>query len=94
MNDKAPKTTTLKALFSKEVINTATGERLGYVDDGELNIECGEINCLFITEYCRNPFSKKKEVISFAYDDIVRIGNDIILIKSCSKQSKSEKKQL
>ena len=94
MNDKAQKTITLKSLFSKEVINTATGERLGYIDDGEMDVECGEIRCFFITASCKNLFSKKKEIIRFAYDDIIRIGNDIILIKSCVKLPKSTKKQL
>ena len=94
MSDKAHGSVTLKALFSKEVINTSTGERLGYIDDGEIDIECGYIRCFYITSPCKNIFSKNKEIIRIAYEDITRIGNDIILIKSYTKQPKNAKKQL
>ena len=82
---------TLKALLSKEVINTVTGERLGYIDDADIEIECGKIRSFCITASCRNPFSKKRETKKFSYEDIVKIGGDIILIKSCSEVPKSTK---
>lgn len=82
---------TLKALLSKEVINTVTGERLGYIDDADIEIESGRIRCFCITSQCRNPFSKKRDVKKFSYEDITKIGGDIILIKSCFDVPKSTK---
>lgn len=98
MGENRVKCITLKSLFSKEVINTVTGERLGYIDDGEIDMECGEIKCFFITSHCGNVFSKKKEIRKFSFEDITKIGSDIILIRSCSniQRNKGEivKKQL
>ncbi len=85
---------TLKALFAKEVVNTVTGERLGYIDDAEIETEHGVIKYFCVSNPCKNLFSKRREVRKFAYDDIVKIGNDIILIKSCFNVPKNVKKQL
>ncbi len=82
---------TLKALFAKEVVNTVTGERLGYIDDAEIETEHGIIKFFCVSQSCRNLFSKKREIRKFAYDDIVKIGNDIILIKSCFNAPKTQK---
>lgn len=73
----------LSELFSKEVVNTVTGERLGYVNDAEIDIDCGEIKYFCVSQICKNLFSKKPEIRKFSFDDITKIGNDIILIKSC-----------
>ena len=91
MSELKSRSITLRALFSKEVINTVTGERLGYIDDGDIEIESGKIRFFCITSNCKNPFSKKKEAIKFAFEDICKIGNDIILIKSCFNVPKTAK---
>ena len=91
MSEFKPRCITLKALFSKEVINTVTGERLGYIDDADIEIESGRIRNFCITSPCRTPFSKKREAKKFSYEDITKIGGDIILIKSCIDSPKSTK---
>ena len=73
---------TISELFSKEVINTSTGERLGFITDGEIDTERGIIRSLCIPVQCKTPFQRAREVKKFCYDDIVRIGCDTILIKS------------
>ena len=73
----------LKELFEKEVINVSNGDRLGYIDDGEFDAECGEIKNFSIGASCKNLLSKNKEVQRFAFGDIVKIGKDTVLIKNC-----------
>ena len=82
---------TVCELFSKEVINTSTGERLGFITDAEIDIECGKIRFFCVPVPCKNPFSRSKEIRKFAFDDILKIGNDTILVKStfpCQARSK------
>ena len=65
----------------KEVINTSTGERLGYAGDVEISLSTGEITSLVV------PGSLKFFGIFGRHDDVVipwsqidRIGDDIILV--------------
>lgn len=91
MQDQFTKCLTICELFSKEVINTSTGERLGFVTDAEIDTECGKIRYLCVPVQCKNPFSRCREIKKFAYEDILRIGSDAILIKSafpCPARSK------
>lgn len=82
MQESLARCLTVCELFSKEVINTATGERLGYISDAEIDAERGVIRFLCIPIAAKNPFSKCKEMIKFAFDDIIKIGSDTILVKS------------
>ena len=84
MSDNQRRKICFSELFSKEVINTSTGERLGFVCDGEIDIECGEIRSLSVPVPCKNIFVREKEVKSFLYSDIVKIGDDTILIKNAN----------
>ena len=72
--------TCYKALEKKEVINCTTGERLGYICDAEIDLECGQIK-FFIIPISPPAFSLKPcERRKFAFSDIEKIGDDIILI--------------
>lgn len=93
MTENKSKCITLKMLFNKEVVNTQSGERLGYIDDADIDMECGLIKCFYVTSHCP-PFSKKKERRKFSFDDIAKIGNDIILVKTCFNAPKNNKKVL
>ncbi len=77
------KAITLSCLFSKEIVNTCTGERLGYICDAEVDMECGMIKCFCTVKRCKGIFTFKKETRKFSLDDIVRIGDDIILVDNC-----------
>lgn len=78
----------MKCTFSdlryKEVINTKTGQRLGYVCDAEIDMTDGRIKALIVpgarklgglfagdTEYC------------LPWDSITLMGDDIILTDVC-----------
>lgn len=83
MGENKSRCLTLCELFSKEVVDTATGERLGFINDAEIDVERGIIRCFFVPEHCKNPFSKKRNVKKFSFNDIEKIGSDIILIRTC-----------
>ncbi len=69
-----------RALEKKEVVNVETGERLGYICDAEIDIDCGQIK-YFIVPVSHNSFSLKPcEKRKFSFSDICKIGDDIILI--------------
>ena len=98
MSESKSKCITLRELFSKEVINVLTGERLGYIGDAEIDMSCGEVKCFFVNIGCKGLVSKKRVIRKFAFDDITKIGDDVILIKNCTDLPKvkgeNSKKQL
>lgn len=65
----------------KEVINIANGKKLGYIYDFELNLERGIINAMVMpgNEGGLSFFSKPNDII-IRWEDIVRIGEEIILV--------------
>lgn len=72
----------LEDIKNKEVIDITTGERLGYIDDVQMNIETSEVIALVI--YGRiglfGIFGKEDDVI-IPCSDIRVIGSETILIE-------------
>ena len=66
----------------KEVINLHDGVRLGYITDAEIDINTGQVVC-FIIEGRRKFFGLmgKEPDISIKWEDIEKIGEDLILIR-------------
>ena len=73
---------TITDLQKKEVINIETGERLGFVYDVDIDLSCGKIASLRIPASSKifGIFGKTEDYI-IPWDNIKKIGNDIILIK-------------
>jgi YlmC/YmxH family sporulation protein len=72
----------LDNIRSKEVIDIQTGERLGYIDDVEMNLSTAGINAFII--YGSKRFFGilgRDENIMIPCDSIEVIGNDVLLIK-------------
>jgi len=65
----------------KEVINVADGSRLGYVNDLEIDAECGKILALVVPGPCRflGLFGREDDYV-IPWPCIRRIGEDIILV--------------
>ena len=58
-----------------------TGERLGFIDDLEIDEGNGFITALIIVErQMKGSFFNKPEEIKVTWDQIVTIGTDIILV--------------
>ena len=72
---------TFTELRSREVISTASGTRIGYIDDMEIDTESGKIKSLII---CGRPrmmgLLGKDDDIVISCEDIVKIGTDTVLV--------------
>ncbi|MFA5575978.1 MAG: YlmC/YmxH family sporulation protein [Tissierellaceae bacterium] len=71
----------LSEIREKEIININNGERMGYVDDFELNLEKGYVDALVISGVGKilGLFGRNTEII-ISWNNIVRIGTDTILV--------------
>lgn len=74
---------------NKEVIDVLTGERLGYIDDVEMNLETSGIIALVIygRERLFGLLGKEDDIV-IPCREIEVIGHDVLLIKR-SAESKS-----
>lgn len=72
----------LESLRSKEVIDITTGERLGYIDDAELNLEDSTVSALIIygRERLFGILGKEDDLV-IPCGDICVIGKDVMLVK-------------
>ncbi|MCM1506344.1 MAG: YlmC/YmxH family sporulation protein [Ruminococcus flavefaciens] len=72
----------LEDLRKKEVIDILTGERLGYIDDAEMNIEKSSVQSFVI--YGRERFFGilgREDDVVIPCSEIKVVGNDVVLIK-------------
>lgn len=72
----------LESIKAKEVIDIKTGERLGYVDDVEFDLETSEVFAFKI--YGRQRFFGllgREEDVVIPCENIEVVGNDVMLIK-------------
>ena len=74
-------------LRQKEVINITDGKRLGFVNDVEINFSAGFIDAIVIPGPGRflGIFGKSEDYI-IPWKDIVRVGDDIILVEYEAKK--------
>lgn len=72
----------LEELRKKEVIDIVTGERLGYIDDAEMNIEKSAVQSFVIygRERLFGILGREDDVV-IPCSEIKVVGNDVILIK-------------
>lgn len=76
----------LEDLRRKEVIDITNGERLGYIDDAEMNLETSSVEALMI--YGRQRFFGifgHEDNIVIPCSDIRVVGSEVILVKLSSK---------
>ena len=72
----------LSELRSKEIINVATGQRLGYVCDADVEMPEGILKALIVPGPCRffGLFGREPDFL-IPMGCITRIGQDIILVE-------------
>lgn len=77
----------LDDLRCKEVIDITTGERLGNIDDAEINLETSEVVSLVIYGRLRlfGLFGREDDIV-VSCGDIKVIGNDVVLVKRRERQ--------
>ena len=73
----------LSDLRSKEVINISTGHRLGYICDAEIDMADGRILSFIVPgERKMGGLMPSDRDYAIAWDGIVRMGKDIILVNT------------
>lgn len=71
----------INELKTKEVINVSDGARLGFVSDVEIDLESGRLTALVVPgAYRLMGFLGKEEDIIIKWENIKKIGDDIIII--------------
>ena len=85
----------MSELRCKEIINIATGQRLGYVCDAELEMPAGVLKALIVPGPCRffGLFGREPDFL-IPMDCITRIGRDIILVEirgDCSRSRRDRR---
>lgn len=88
----------LESLKHREVIDIHTGERLGFIDDAEINLETSQTVALIIygRERFFGLFGKENNII-IPCSKIEVVGEDVILVSdtdnhNCEKYTKSRLK--
>jgi len=69
----------LSDLQNKDLINIIDGKKIGSIIDASFNVESGLIEKLMI-EPSKSLFSLKSNILEIKFSDIVKIGEDVILI--------------
>ncbi|MBE6551824.1 MAG: YlmC/YmxH family sporulation protein [Ruminococcaceae bacterium] len=83
----------INELKEKEVINISDGARLGFICDIEADLYTGRIIAVIIPlQTGILGFSSKKETIRVCWEQIERIGDDIILVKLHPSEAEKLKK--
>jgi len=84
---------TLSELQMKEVVLLETGERLGFIEDLEIEQENGYVTEIIVTT--RTPGSallfQKPEEIRISWEQITTIGADIILVSNVKQSEQMTK---
>ena len=70
----------LSEFIYREVINISDGEKLGFVSDMEFDGSTGTITSITIPDKTKRLFASKKNGIKIQWDNIKKIGDDIILV--------------
>ena len=69
----------LSELQNKDLINIIDGKKIGNIIDARFNVETGVIEKLVI-EPSKSFFSLKNNSLEINYQDINKIGEDVILV--------------
>ncbi len=73
----------INELKTKEVINISDGARLGYVSDVEINLADGRLTAIIVPgAYRLMGFLGKDDDIIIKWENIKKIGDDIIIIEN------------
>lgn len=81
----------ISELQQKDVVSVADGKKLGPISDIDINVKTGMIESIIIqgNGNWKGWFSKGGE-ISIPWKDLVKIGNDVILVRGQILQETNE----
>lgn len=69
-------------LRMKDVIDINRGKKLGFIDDVDIELENGQVKAFIVPAYQNKLFSffSKKQDFVITWDEIKKIGEDVILV--------------
>ncbi|MFD5261875.1 YlmC/YmxH family sporulation protein [Bacillus wiedmannii] len=72
----------ISELQMKEIINVSDGKRLGNIGDIEIDMNTGKIGSIIISKQARmlGIFGKDVEIV-IPWEEIMKIGEDVILVR-------------
>ena len=70
----------LNAMRNMEVIDILTGSKVGFISDFKIDCDTNKIMSLILPGEIKSWFSKD-DSIEVPWNDIVKIGTDVILVK-------------
>ena len=73
----------LNAVRNMEVIDISTGSKIGYVKDFKVDINTKKIVSIFLPSLVKSWFNKADD-IELAWDKIVKIGVDVLIVDASS----------
>ena len=79
-------------LCDKEVINMSDCRKLGYVTDVIIDVECGNIISFVVKKCSCMPFNKCESYI-VPWENINKIGDDLICVNNCMQYNDFPKKK-
>lgn len=78
----------LSELQMKEIISIVDGRRLGFISDLEIDVKTGRIIALILRDHeSKTGFFGKADEIQVFWNQIIRIGADVILVKESLDQN-------
>ncbi len=77
----------LSELQVKEIISIVDGRRLGFIIDLEIDVKTGKIIALILADQeSKSHMFGKTEEVRVLWQQILRIGSDVILVKEAYDQ--------
>ena len=73
----------LNAIRNMEVIDISTGSKIGYVKDFKVDINTKKLVSIFLPSSVKSWFNKADD-IELAWDKIVKIGVDVLIVDASS----------
>lgn len=66
----------------KDVVNVSDGKKLGNIGDIDINLFTGKIEAIFVTSQGKLlGFLRKEEEVAIPWNNIVKIGQDVVLVR-------------
>lgn len=82
MRERGYSICSISELKDKEVINISDGSRLGTIADVEINLETGKLVSVILPgSYKFMGFLGKEDDLVIRWEDIKKIGDDVIIIE-------------
>ncbi|NFT41752.1 YlmC/YmxH family sporulation protein [Clostridium botulinum] len=72
----------LNAMRSMEIIDISTGRKLGIIKDFKVDCDENKITSLILPSTTMKSWFLKDDEIEIKWNDIVKVGVDVILVKS------------